>query len=137
MGNIPSLLIGPYISNTHFTSQFSAKYVSKSEGNSWTYKKAESLILESIQLSQSIEKEELKKIFFQESEIYPLGPAIALAYLSVLEECEYHCLAEGAEVKRLGGLHVIGTSLHESRRIDNQVIPFCNETQVLSSLLFL
>ncbi|MQL82076.1 hypothetical protein Taro_014519 [Colocasia esculenta] len=26
----------------------------------------------------------------------------------------------GTEVKRLGGLHVIGTSLHESRRIDNQ-----------------
>ncbi|KAI3778776.1 hypothetical protein L2E82_08160 [Cichorium intybus] len=28
---------------------------------------------------------------------------------------------KGLEVKRLGGLHVIGTSLHESRRIDNQL----------------
>ncbi|KAF3775289.1 translocase subunit protein, partial [Nymphaea thermarum] len=27
----------------------------------------------------------------------------------------------GVEVKNLGGLHVIGTSLHESRRIDNQL----------------
>lgn len=82
------------------------------------------MILDSIQLSQSIQKEELEKLFSEESEIYPLSPAIALAYLAVLEECEDYCLAEGAEVKRLGGLHVIGTSLHESRRIDNQVISF-------------
>ncbi|OQU83077.1 hypothetical protein SORBI_3005G072100 [Sorghum bicolor] len=44
-----------------------------------------------------------------------------LAYLSVLRDCEIHCSAEGAAVKRLGGLHVVGTSLHESRRIDNQL----------------
>ncbi|MFZ5390805.1 MAG: SEC-C metal-binding domain-containing protein, partial [Patescibacteria group bacterium] len=30
-------------------------------------------------------------------------------------------LAEAAEVKSLGGLHVIGTERHESRRIDNQL----------------
>ena len=53
--------------------------------------------------------------------MYPLGPTVALAYLSVLEDCKKHCLNEGSEVKRLGGLRVIGTSLHESRRIDNQV----------------
>jgi preprotein translocase subunit SecA len=28
---------------------------------------------------------------------------------------------EGAEVKELGGLHIIGTERHESRRIDNQL----------------
>ncbi|CAI9287316.1 unnamed protein product [Lactuca saligna] len=50
-----------------------------------------------------------------------LGPCIAIAYLSVLKDCEIHCFHEGLEVKRLGGLHVIGTSLHESRRIDNQL----------------
>ncbi|KAF8730911.1 hypothetical protein HU200_016783 [Digitaria exilis] len=44
-----------------------------------------------------------------------------LAYLSVLRDCEIHCSAEGTEVKTLGGLHVVGTSLHESRRIDNQL----------------
>nr|KAJ0216355.1 hypothetical protein LSAT_V11C300135860 [Lactuca sativa] len=50
--------------------------------------------------------------------IYPLGPCIAIAYLSILKECEIHCFHEGLEVKRLGGLHVTGASLHESRRID-------------------
>jgi len=29
--------------------------------------------------------------------------------------------AEGAEIKALGGLHIIGTERHESRRIDNQL----------------
>ncbi|KAG6577169.1 Protein translocase subunit SECA2, chloroplastic, partial [Cucurbita argyrosperma subsp. sororia] len=61
------------------------------------------------------------KLADEQVEAYPLGPTIALAYLSVLEDCELHCSKEGAEVKRLGGLHVIGTSLHESRRIDNQL----------------
>lgn len=65
---------------------------------------------------------ELQKLIDEETEMYPLGPCIALAYLSVLKECESHCFNEGIEVKSLGGLHVIGTSLHESRRIDNQVI---------------
>lgn len=64
---------------------------------------------------------ELQKLANEQSEMYPLGPTISLAYLSVLKDCEAHCFNEGSEVKRLGGLHVIGTSLHESRRIDNQV----------------
>jgi len=100
---------------------YSAKYVSKSEGKSWTYQKAKSFILEAIEMNLSYSLEELEKLANEESEIYPLGPTVALAYLSVLKDCEEHCLNEGAEVKRLGGLHVIGTSLHESRRIDNQV----------------
>ncbi|XP_020274388.1 protein translocase subunit SECA2, chloroplastic [Asparagus officinalis] len=98
-----------------------AKYVCKSEGNGWSYEKAKSVITESIQMSQSLGTEELEKILTRESEIYPLRPAIARAYHSVLKDCEAHCYNEGAEVKRLGGLHVIGTSLHESRRIDNQL----------------
>lgn len=100
---------------------FSAKYVSKSEGKSWTYQKAKSFILEAVEMSLSYSLKELEKLAIEESEIYPLGPTVALAYLSVLKDCEDHCLHEGSEVKRLGGLHVIGTSLHESRRIDNQV----------------
>src|SRR5436190_20793838 len=31
------------------------------------------------------------------------------------------CKIEGAEVKQLGGLHIIGTERHEARRIDNQL----------------
>lgn len=74
-------------------------------------------------MSQSVGLTELQKLVDEETEMYPLGPCIALAYLSVLKDCESHCFNEGLEVKSLGGLHVIGTSLHESRRIDNQVIP--------------
>ncbi|KAG6577168.1 Protein translocase subunit SECA2, chloroplastic, partial [Cucurbita argyrosperma subsp. sororia] len=98
-----------------------AKYVCKNEGRNWTYKEAKSLILESVEMSQSMNFKELQKLADEQVEAYPLGPTIALAYLSVLEDCELHCSKEGAEVKRLGGLHVIGTSLHESRRIDNQL----------------
>ncbi|KAK6775546.1 hypothetical protein RDI58_026547 [Solanum bulbocastanum] len=98
-----------------------AKHVSKNESKKWSYQKAKSMISESIELSQSVEIKELQKQADEQSEFYPLGPSIALTYVSVLEECVSHCLNEGLEVKRLGGLHVIGTSLHESRRIDNQL----------------
>ncbi|KAF2291341.1 hypothetical protein GH714_023029 [Hevea brasiliensis] len=98
-----------------------AKYVGKSEGKSWTFQDAKSMISESVEMSQSMDVNELEKLANEESEMYPLGPTIALTYLSVLKDCEVHCLHEGSEVKRLGGLHVIGTSLHESRRIDNQL----------------
>ncbi|XP_030501630.2 protein translocase subunit SECA2, chloroplastic isoform X2 [Cannabis sativa] len=98
-----------------------AKYVCKSEGKSWTYEEAKSMISESVEMSQSHSLEDLEKLVNEQSETYPLGPTIALAYSSVLIDCEVHCLHEGSEVKRLGGLHVIGTSLHESRRIDNQL----------------
>ncbi|XP_028121685.1 protein translocase subunit SECA2, chloroplastic-like [Camellia sinensis] len=98
-----------------------AKYVCKSEGKSWTYQEAKSIISESVEMGQSTELQELEKLVNEQSESYPLGPSIGLAYLSVLKDCEKHCFSEGLEVKRLGGLHVIGTSLHESRRIDNQL----------------
>lgn len=98
-----------------------AKYVCKSEGKRWTYQKAKSLISEAVEMSQSINLKEIEKLADEESEMYPLGPTIALAYLSVLKDSEVHCSHEGSEVKKLGGLHVIGTSLHESRRIDNQL----------------
>ena len=98
-----------------------AKYVGKSENKSWTYEKAKSIISESIEMSQSMGLDELQRLVEEQAEMYPLGPCIAIAYLSVLKDCEIHCFHEGLEVKRLGGLHVIGTSLHESRRIDNQV----------------
>ncbi|KAI3785340.1 hypothetical protein L1987_44456 [Smallanthus sonchifolius] len=98
-----------------------AKYVSKSENKNWTYEKAKSVISESIEMSQSVGLDELERLVEEQSEMYPLGPCIALAYLSVLKDCEAYCFNEGMEVKRLGGLHVIGTSLHESRRIDNQL----------------
>jgi preprotein translocase subunit SecA len=36
-------------------------------------------------------------------------------------ELEVRCRAEGEEVRKLGGLYVLGSERHESRRIDNQL----------------
>src|SRR5262249_10956265 len=42
-------------------------------------------------------------------------------FAEVLPGFETECKAEGAEVRELGGLYVLGTERHESRRIDNQL----------------
>ena len=42
-------------------------------------------------------------------------------YKQLLEHHRPICAAEHEEVVRLGGLHVLGTERHESRRIDNQL----------------
>jgi preprotein translocase subunit SecA len=42
-------------------------------------------------------------------------------YQKVLEKCKAECAAEHDEVIKLGGLHILGTERHESRRIDNQL----------------
>lgn len=39
----------------------------------------------------------------------------------ILEQCEEEAAAEHDEVTELGGLYVLGTERHESRRIDNQL----------------
>ena len=39
----------------------------------------------------------------------------------ILEQCEEEAAAEHNEVTELGGLYVLGTERHESRRIDNQL----------------
>jgi preprotein translocase subunit SecA len=48
--------------------------------------------------------------------------AAALArYDQLLAEFDERCRAEGDKVRELGGLYVLGTERHESRRIDNQL----------------
>jgi preprotein translocase subunit SecA len=42
-------------------------------------------------------------------------------YHELFEKFAVECRAEGDEVRDLGGLYVIGTERHESRRIDNQL----------------
>jgi len=42
-------------------------------------------------------------------------------YQAVLEKYKAECAAEHDEVIKLGGLHILGTERHESRRIDNQL----------------
>src|SRR5580658_6305064 len=43
------------------------------------------------------------------------------AFQQTIEKYEASCKAEGEEVKAVGGLHIVGTERHESRRIDNQL----------------
>ena len=42
-------------------------------------------------------------------------------YDELLAELKVSCRAEGDEIRALGGLYVLGTERHESRRIDNQL----------------
>jgi preprotein translocase subunit SecA len=48
-------------------------------------------------------------------------PAQQKRYEELVEEFEAVCRAEGEKVLELGGLYVLGTERHESRRIDNQL----------------
>ena len=47
--------------------------------------------------------------------------AVDAAIEELTEQYEEECKAEGERIKRLGGLHIIGTERHESRRVDNQL----------------
>ena len=51
----------------------------------------------------------------------PLVKAIHSAAYAVLGDCQSQCAAEREQVRRVGGLQVIGTSIHDSRRVDNQL----------------
>jgi preprotein translocase subunit SecA len=42
-------------------------------------------------------------------------------FAKTVAKYEQSCKEEGEEVKALGGLHILGTERHESRRIDNQL----------------
>jgi preprotein translocase subunit SecA len=48
-------------------------------------------------------------------------PEGLVRYEQLLAEHREHTKAEGAQVRELGGLYVLGTERHESRRIDNQL----------------
>jgi preprotein translocase subunit SecA len=45
----------------------------------------------------------------------------AAAYRAALTRFEKECAAEGEQIRSLGGLYVLGSERHESRRIDNQL----------------
>ena len=48
-------------------------------------------------------------------------PEFDTRYQELLPKFEDECRAEGEKVRALGGLYVLGTERHESRRIDNQL----------------
>lgn len=99
-----------------------AKYVVGQGGENWNYAEAKEKLASFLDLRLFKTEQELEMMAgCQGAETITLGAAVAVAYLSVLRDCQAHCRREGDEVKELGGLHVLGTALHESRRIDNQV----------------
>ena len=51
----------------------------------------------------------------------PDEPANVDAFMKLVERYEPDCRAEGNQVRKLGGLYVLGTERHDSRRIDNQL----------------
>ncbi|XP_002977981.2 protein translocase subunit SECA2, chloroplastic isoform X1 [Selaginella moellendorffii] len=99
-----------------------AKVVCGSGGEVFSYREAKDKLLYVFNNARFEDEDRLIDLASGSgAETLSLGPSIALACLSVLRDCRAYCLLEGNEVKRLGGLHVIGTALHESRRIDNQL----------------
>ena len=50
-----------------------------------------------------------------------VGSKDAENYEEVLKKYEVQCKTEGEKVKAIGGLFILGTERHESRRIDNQL----------------
>ncbi len=51
----------------------------------------------------------------------PVVNALRQAATDVLSDCETQCANEAALVREIGGLQVVGTAIHDSRRVDNQL----------------
>jgi len=63
--------------------------------------------------------EMLARLEFKEANRVP--EAEPEAFAALVEKYKASCLKEHDEVIELGGLHIVGTERHESRRIDNQL----------------
>ncbi|MBK9262954.1 MAG: preprotein translocase subunit SecA [Polyangiaceae bacterium] len=63
--------------------------------------------------------EMLAKLRFKEQNRLP--EAEPEAFEALVEELRKSCQEEGEEIRAVGGLYIVGTERHESRRIDNQL----------------
>ncbi len=80
------------------------------------------LIGEGIDADLVINEFELPVALDQMSDEFRSARAVALARLAELtQKFKDQCTAEGDEIRALGGVYVLGTERHESRRIDNQL----------------
>lgn len=76
-------------------------------------------------------RDQLRKMGYTEADLHKLSEPIdendtaavklKADYNRVLEDMKQHVVEEGERVRAAGGLKVIGTERHESRRIDNQL----------------
>jgi|TARA_B100000768_G_scaffold159026_1_gene157871 preprotein translocase subunit SecA len=62
-----------------------------------------------------------KPLIEVETMVDPLAGFYVDVYKKLLTKSQQTTKQEGVEIRNLGGLHVIGTERHESRRIDNQL----------------
>jgi len=68
------------------------------------------------------EKEKFKAAIEEIEDLYKRGkPVLVEEFAKALEEAKKICEKDKEEVIKLGGLHILGTERHESRRIDNQL----------------
>ncbi|MBL8683136.1 MAG: preprotein translocase subunit SecA [Myxococcales bacterium] len=65
--------------------------------------------------------EMIAKLEFKQQNKNPNDPALAEELAAKTAELEELCKKEREEVRAAGGLHIVGTERHESRRIDNQL----------------
>jgi preprotein translocase subunit SecA len=63
--------------------------------------------------------EMMAKLKFKEQNRIP--EAEPEAFEKLVDEIKIECTKEGDEVREIGGLYILGTERHESRRIDNQL----------------
>jgi preprotein translocase subunit SecA len=83
---------------------------------------AKGLILEDGEFEEALELEEVVSIAAEKAPINDAAVlAIRAAYKQVKDEFASALAPEKAEVRRLGGLYVVGTERHESQRIDDQL----------------
>ncbi len=82
----------------------------------------EQTLKEGHDLSVMVDEFELPLPIDQMPDDFQLARKAAFArYDEVLAELKVSCKNEGDEVRKLGGLYVLGTERHDSRRIDNQL----------------
>ena len=83
-----------------------------------------------VQLNEQIKNEDLKKVtelatkypkFLQSLDSQEITNPIKVLYNEILTEQKICVTSDKTKILELGGLHVIGTERHESRRIDNQL----------------
>ena len=79
------------------------------------------------EFEEALELEEVVSIAAEKAPINDAAVlAIRAAYKQVKDEFASALAPEKAEVRRLGGLYVVGTERHESRRIDRQLRGRCS-----------
>ena len=80
---------------------------------------ADEMIVEALLRAEEWLRRGIEPTFSKDDEV--IIKVIRKAAYAVLRDCQRQCEAERERVRAVGGLQVIGTSIHDSRRVDNQL----------------